>query len=46
MTPNDVSVLMNLLHKLQKEADELKAEVERLKKELAKYEGDTRIQSS
>lgn len=41
MTPNDISVLMNLLHKLQREADELKAEIERLKKQLEKYESNT-----
>jgi len=32
---------MNLLHKLQREADELKAEIERLKKQLEKYESNT-----
>lgn len=41
MTPNDIQTLMNLLHRLQKEADELKAEIERLKKELEKYESNT-----
>jgi peptidoglycan hydrolase CwlO-like protein len=41
MTPNDIQTLMNLLHKLQKEADELKAEIERLKEKLEKYESDT-----
>jgi len=40
MTPNDIQTLMNLLHRLQKEADELKAEVERLKEKLAQYESD------
>jgi cell division protein FtsB len=32
---------MNLLHKLQRETDELKAEIERLKKQLEKYESNT-----
>lgn len=40
MTPNDIQQLMNLLHKLQKEADELRAEIERLKEKLEKYESD------
>ena len=40
MTPNDIQTLMNLLHKLQKEADELKAEIERLKKELERHESN------
>lgn len=31
------------MQRLQKEADELKAEVERLKKELEKYESNTWI---
>ena len=45
MSPNDVQTLMNLLQRLQKEADELKVEVERLKKELEKYESNSWIQS-
>lgn len=40
MTPNDIQQLMNLLHKLQREADELRAEIERLKEKLEKYESD------
>jgi predicted nucleic acid-binding Zn-ribbon protein len=43
MTPNDIATLMNLLHKLQKEAEELKAEIERLKTQIEKYESNTRI---
>ena len=41
MTPNDIQTLMNLLHRLQKEADELKAEIERLKEKLKEYESNT-----
>ena len=41
MTPSDIQQLMNLLQRLQKEADELKAEIELLKEKLAKYESDT-----
>lgn len=40
MTPNDIQQLMNLLHKLQREADELRAEIERLREKLEKYESD------
>ena len=45
MTPNDIQTLMTLLQRLQKEADELKAEVERLKEKLEKYESNTWIWS-
>lgn len=41
MTPNDIQQLMNLLHRMQKEADELRAEIELLKQKLEKYESDT-----
>ena len=34
---------MNLLHKLQKEVEELKAEVKRLEEKIEFYEGDTGI---
>lgn len=43
MTENDIAILMNLIQRLQKEADELKAEIETLKKQIEKYESDTRI---
>ena len=43
MTENDIAILMNLIQRLQKEADELKAEIEILKKQIEKYESDTRI---
>jgi uncharacterized protein YlxW (UPF0749 family) len=32
---------MNLLHKLQREVEELKAEIKRLEEKLEKYESDT-----
>ena len=41
MTPNDIQTLMTLLQRLQREADELKAEVERLKEKLKEYESNT-----
>ena len=40
MTPNDISVLMNLLHKLQREVEELKEEIKRLEEKLEFYEGE------
>jgi peptidoglycan hydrolase CwlO-like protein len=41
MTPSDIQQLMNLLQRLQKEADELKVEIKLLKEKLEKYESDT-----
>lgn len=38
MTPNDIQQLMNLLHRLQKEAEEIKEENQRLKEKLKQYE--------
>jgi peptidoglycan hydrolase CwlO-like protein len=43
MTENDIAILMNLIQRLQKEADELKAEIEILKKQIEKYESNIRI---
>jgi len=40
MTPSDIQALMNLIQRLQKEADELKAVIEQLKEKLAQYESD------
>lgn len=40
MTPNEIQTLMNLLHKLQKEVDELKAEIKRLEEKLEFYESN------
>ena len=41
MSPNDVQTLMTLLRKLQREADELKVEIELLKEKLKQYESNS-----
>jgi uncharacterized protein YlxW (UPF0749 family) len=43
MTPSDIAMLMNLIQRLQKETDDLKAEIQKLKEQIEKYESDTRI---
>lgn len=43
MTPSDIAMLMNLIQRLQKETDDLKAEIEKLKEQIEKYESNTRI---